>query len=68
MESKSSHEPLNSPNMLAKQAKKEIRQMGFTNVRCPKCGGAPTITMTPRNERTMVFCDCGYVHDIEINF
>ncbi len=63
-----SRETLNNPNMLAKKAKKEIRQMGFTNIRCPKCGGSPEITMTSRGERTIVSCNCGYVHDVEINF
>lgn len=63
-----SQEILNNPNMLAKRARKEIRQMGFTNIRCPKCGKAPEITMTSRGERTIVSCDCRYVHDVEINF
>ena len=57
-----------NPNMLAKQAKREIRELGHTNIRCPKCGGAPEITMTPRGERTIVSCYCGYVHDVDINF
>ena len=59
---------LNNPNMLAKKAKKEIRQMGFTNVKCPKCGGSPEITTTSKGERTIVSCDCGFVHNVEINF
>ncbi len=63
-----SQEILSNPIMLAKQAKKEIRQMGHTNIRCPKCNGTPEITMTSRGERTIVSCDCGYVHDVEINF
>ena len=57
-----------SPSMLAKRAKKEIRQAGFTNIKCPKCGGSPEIMTTSRGERTIVSCDCGYVHDVEINF
>ena len=61
-------EASNSPSMLAKKAKKELRQMGFTNIRCPKCDGTPEITMTSKGERTIVSCDCGYVHDVEINF
>lgn len=62
-----SQEISNSPVMLAKIAKKEIRTAGFTNIRCPKCGEMPEITMTSRGERTIVSCDCGYVHDVEIN-
>ena len=61
-------EELNNPSMLAKKAKKEMKQMGFTSVRCPKCGSSPEITMTSKGERTIVSCDCGYVHDVEINF
>ncbi len=61
-------ENLNSPNMLAKKAKRELRKVGVTSVKCPKCNGSPEITMTSRGERTIVSCLCGYVHDIEINF
>ena len=57
-----------SPHTLAKKAKKEIKELGFTSVKCPKCGGAPELTMTPGGERTIVTCECGYVHDVEINF
>ena len=63
-----SQEILNNPNMLAKRARTEIIQMGFTNIKCPKCGTSPEITITSRGERTIVSCDCGYVHDVEINF
>ena len=58
----------NSPSMLAKKAKREIRQMGFTSIQCPKCGTSPEITVTSRGERTTVSCACGYIHDVEINF
>ena len=59
---------LNNPVTLAKIAKKELRQTNSTNIKCPKCGEPPEITMTSRGERTIVSCPCGYVHDIEINF
>ena len=65
---KSSSQDLNSPNMLAKKAKREIRTMGFTTVMCPKCNGKPNITVTPKGERTIVSCDCGYIIDVDINF
>ena len=63
-----SQEQLNSPNMLAKQAKKEIRQLGITSVTCPKCKTSPEIIITERGERTIVTCKCGYIHDVDINF
>lgn len=62
-----SQENINTPNILAKQAKKEIRQKGYTNIRCPKCGASPKISITPHGERTIVSCTCGYVHDVDIN-
>ena len=68
MMNEKSQEISNSPNMLARLAKREIRQMGYTNVRCPKCGTAPKVKMTSRGERTIVTCECRYVHDVEINF
>lgn len=60
-------EKSNNPIMLAKRARIEIIQTGHTNIRCPKCDTPPEITMTPRGERTIVSCDCGYVHNVEIN-
>lgn len=57
-----------TPGTLAKEAKREIRRMGFTNIKCPKCGGSPEILMTSRGERTIVSCSCGFIHDVEINF
>lgn len=57
-----------NPSMLAKKAWKELEQTKSTSVRCPKCGGAPEIKMTPRGERTIVTCPCRYVHVVEINF
>lgn len=60
-------EALLSPNMLAKKAKSEIRDTGSTSVRCSKCGSAPEIIMTPRGERTIVTCSCGYIHDVDTN-
>ena len=59
---------LNNPNLLAKIAKKELRETGITDIICPKCGESPEITMTERGERTIVSYPCGYVHDVEINF
>lgn len=32
------------------------------------CGGTPEIRTTPKGERTIVSCACGYVFDAEINF
>ena len=61
-------ETSNNPNMLAKKAKKEIREMGYTEIKCPKCGCSPELTITSKGERTIVACACGYVHDIDINF
>ena len=57
-----------SPNMLAKKAKSELRRNGKTAILCPRCNTVPTITMTPKGERTIVSCECGYVHDVDINF
>lgn len=56
------------PHMLAIRAKKDIYMTGTTEVRCPKCHTAPIVEWTPRGERTIVSCKCGYVHDVEINF
>lgn len=53
---------------LARQARREIRLTGKTTVVCPKCGTSPTITTTPRGERTTVSCKCGLIYDGEINF
>ncbi len=54
--------------MLARKARREIRLTGKTTVVCPKCGTSPTITMTPKGERTTVSCKCGLIYDGEINF
>lgn len=54
--------------MLARKARREIRLTGKTTVVCPKCGTSPTITTTPRGERTTVSCKCGLIYDGEINF
>jgi len=62
-----SQDSLNSPNMLARIAKKELIQMNRTSVICPRCGESPTITKTANGERTIVSCECGYVHDVVIN-
>ncbi len=59
---------LYTQNMLAKKAKREIRQTGVTNVRCPKCGAAPKVTITSGGERVIVSCGCGYIRDAEICF
>lgn len=56
------------PRMLAKNARKDIYLTGVTEVRCPKCQTAPTVETTPKGERTIVSCKCGYVHEVEINF
>jgi predicted RNA-binding Zn-ribbon protein involved in translation (DUF1610 family) len=63
-----SQEELNYRNMLATRTKHELLSNQFTNVKCPKCGEKPVISMTSRNERTIVACPCGYVVDVEINF
>ena len=54
--------------MLARKARREIRLTGKTTVVCPKCGTSPTITTTPKGERTTVSCKCGLIYDGEINF
>lgn len=54
--------------MLARKARREIRLTGKTTVVCPKCGTSPTITTTPKGERTTVSCQCGLIYDGEINF
>ena len=61
-------EKSNYPNMLAKRAKSEIRSIGKTMIRCPRCNTQPEITITSGGERTIVTCECGYVHDVDINF
>ena len=61
-------ENMSHPRMLAKQARRELRMTGKTSVRCPKCGGAPEMSMTAGGERTIFSCSCGYVHDVDINF
>lgn len=54
--------------MLARKARREIRLTGKTTAVCPKCGTSPTITTTPKGERTTVSCQCGLIYDGEINF
>ena len=54
--------------MLARKARREIRLTGKTTVVCPKCETSPTITTTPKGERTTVSCKCGLIYDGEINF
>lgn len=56
------------PHMLAWKAKKELFETGRTTIKCPKCGEAPELTRTPKGERTIVACRCGYIHDEDINF
>ena len=53
---------------LAWKAKRELCETGLTTVKCPKCGGSPELTRTPKGERTIVACRCGYIHDEDINF
>ncbi len=62
------HEKSQPPYLLAKKARTEIRSLGSTAIRCPKCGSSPEITTTPRGERTIVSCKCGYLHYVDINF
>jgi len=61
-------EKSNYPNMLAKRAKSDIRSTGKTMIRWPKCNTMLEITITSGGERIMVACECGYVHDVDINF
>lgn len=67
-ERKTLHQVTPRSNMLAKQVKKEILLTGATKIVCPMCGQIPELTVTPRGERTMVSCKCGFVYDCEINF
>ena len=62
-----SHEDLENPRMLAKKAKREIMENGTTSIKCPKCDKYPTLSYTPRKERTILSCECRYVHDVDIN-
>lgn len=52
--------------ILARKARREMRQTGTITVRCPKCGTIPKITTSPRGERLTVSCECGYVFDSEM--
>ena len=49
------------------KAKKEFAMRGETEVFCPCCGERPFLTMTPKGERTIISCSCGYIYDMEIN-
>lgn len=53
---------------LANQARLEQQKNGYVTVVCPKCQEHPEIRMTPKGERTIISCPCGYVKNIEINF
>jgi len=53
---------------LAKKAMRELDREQTTSVRCPKCGEAPEITITPNGERTIISCPCRYIYEMEINF
>jgi len=55
-------------NQMAKTAKKEIRQTGKTNIRCPECGTAPVLSETENGERMYLSCKCGHIRDAEIYF
>ncbi len=68
MEKKISHTVSTESHLLAKKVRREIRLTGKTTVKCPMCGGVPKIQVTPKGERTIVTCGCGYVYDAEINF
>lgn len=57
---------------LARKALKEFWDNGRDNskitVVCPKCGKSPTVTITPKGERTTCLCECKYIISCEINF
>ena len=53
---------------LSKQAMRELKKSGTTEVICPKCGTIPKMTKTLNSERITVSCKCGYIFDAEINF
>ena len=53
--------------LLAKKARTELMEKGQITVICPKCQEHPEITTTPRGERTMVTCKCGYIISVDIN-
>lgn len=59
---------MNTPYELTRKARREIRLTGATTVRCPKCGMAPIVKTSERNERIIVTCPCRYVHEVEIVF
>ena len=65
---RTSRETSSQSTMLAKQAKREFKRDGKVTVVCPKCQKHPSVTTTPKGERTMVRCECGYVFTGEINF
>lgn len=54
-------------HMLAKRARQELQDSGTTTVICERCKESPRIIITPRGERTIVTCKCGFVYDAEIN-
>lgn len=59
-------------SILARKALRQYRDNNRDNskitVTCPKCGKKPTVTITPRGERTTVLCECRYIRLGEINF
>ena len=54
-------------HLLAKRARQELQDSGTTTVICERCKESPRIIITPRGERTIVTCKCGFVYDAEIN-
>ena len=68
MEEKATHTLSSQGLMLAKQARLEQQKTGHITVKCPKCKGTPEIITTPRGERTIATCPCGFIKNAEINF
>lgn len=60
--------PSDESSMLAKKAHRELEADSTTLVLCPKCQTRPTLTITPRGERSTVRCECGYIRNTEIHF
>lgn len=54
-------------HLLAKRARQELQDSRTTTVICERCKESPRIIITPRGERTIVTCKCGFVYDAEIN-
>jgi phage FluMu protein Com len=52
---------------LANQVRLEQLKNGYVSVKCPKCHEHLEIRTTPKGERTIISCPCGYVRNIEIN-